>query len=106
MRKLPAHLIPMRNKNNVTLKQALDAMVKNLKLKGGIDEVRVREEWQKLMGGPIAKYTREISLKKGKLYVKVDSAPLKQELSYSREKIKELFNKELGEEIIQEVVIF
>jgi predicted nucleic acid-binding Zn ribbon protein len=96
----------MRNKNNVTLKQALDSMVKDLRLKSGIDEIRVQEEWHKIMGAPISKYTKEISLKKGKLYVKVESAPLKQELSYSRDKIKELFNKELGEEIIREVIIF
>jgi predicted nucleic acid-binding Zn ribbon protein len=96
----------MRSKNNVTLKEALDNMVKDLKLKHGIDEVRIREEWVRLMGAPISKYTREISLRKGKLYVKVESAPLKQELSFSRDKIRELFNKELGEEIIHEVVIF
>lgn len=81
-------------------------MVKDLRLKSGIDEIRVQEEWHKIMGAPISKYTKEISLKKGKLYVKVESAPLKQELSYSRDKIKELFNKELGEEIIREVIIF
>ena len=96
----------MRNKNNVTIGQALDAMVRELKLKGGIDEVRVREAWARLMGAPIHKYTQQISLKGGKLYVKVESAPLKQELSFSKEKIRELFNKELGEEIIREVVIF
>ncbi|MCW5908508.1 MAG: DUF721 domain-containing protein [Chitinophagales bacterium] len=95
----------MRTKNNVTLKEALEAMVKESKLKNGIDEVRVQEQWFKLMGAPIAKYTQQISLRKGKLYVKVESAPLKQELSYSREKIKTLFNRELGEEVIREVVI-
>lgn len=95
----------MRSKNNVSLQEALDRMVKDLKLKHGIDEVRIREGWAKLMGAPISKYTKEISLRKGKLYVKVDSAPLKQELSFSRDKIRELFNTELGEEVILEVVI-
>lgn len=95
----------MRNKNNVTLKDALDNMVKDLKLKHGIDEVRIREGWARLMGAPISKYTREISLRKGRLYIKVDSAPLKQELSFSRDKIRELFNSELGEQVILDVVI-
>lgn len=95
-----------RNKNNVTLKDALEMMVKELKLKPRIDEVRIREEWVKLMGAPIAKYTQNISLKDGKLYIKVTSAALQHELSYSRGKIIELFNKELGEDIIKEVIIF
>ncbi len=96
----------MRHKNNVTLQEALTEMVKTLKLKSGIDEVRIQELWSQLMGAPISKYTKQISFKSGKLYVKVESAPLKQELSFSKEKIKELFNKELGEELIREVIIF
>lgn len=95
----------MQGKNNVTLKEALETLIRELKLKNGIDEVRVNELWVKLMGAPIVKYTQHISLRKGKLYIKVASAPLKQELSYSREKIITLFNRELGEELIHEVII-
>lgn len=95
----------MRFKNSVTIKQALDMMVSDLKLKGRIDESRVRDAWAKVMGAPIAKYTTSVTLKKGKLYVKVDSAALKQELNYSRDKIKEVFNKELEDNVINEVII-
>ena len=40
-----------------------------------------------------------------KLYITVDSAPLRQELSYGREKIKKVMNEELGEDYIEEVII-
>ena len=96
----------MRNKNAVTLSEALDMMVKQLKRICRMDEVRIREGWQKIMGNPIAKYTDSLNLKAGKLYIKVNSAPLKNELQDSRDKIKELFNKELGGDVINEVVIF
>jgi hypothetical protein len=96
----------MKHKNSVTLGQALAMMVEELKLKPKLDEVRIRDGWIKLMGKPIAKYTQNISLSNGKLYIKVESAALQNELFYSREKIKELFNRELGEAVIHEVIVF
>lgn len=81
-------------------------MVKDLKLKRGIDETRIRDAWVKIMGKLVAKYTTSVTLKKSKLYVKVEVAALKQELSFGRDKIKENVNKELGEEVVSEVIIY
>lgn len=93
-------------KNNVTLAEALNRMVDELKLKPRINESRVKMRWKDLMGLTIARHTQSLSLKKGKLYVKVSSASLKQELHYSRDKIKEIFNKEFNEQVVAEVVIY
>ena len=96
----------MRAKNDVTIGQALDMMVDNLKLRSKLNESRIREGWVEVMGKPIAKYTSSVSLREGKLYIKIDSAALKQELNYSRGKIMDLFNKELGPNVVKDVVIF
>ncbi len=95
----------MRDKNNVTLGEALDKMVRDLKLTAGMNEVRIKSKWKELMGAPIARHTSSISFKSGKLYIHVTNAALKNELFYSRDKIKELFNKELGEEVVQSVIL-
>lgn len=95
----------MRDKNNVTLGEALDKMVRDLKLTAGMNEVRIKSKWKELMGAPIARHTSSISFKAGKLYIHVTNAALKNELFYSRDKVKELFNKELGEEVIQSVIL-
>jgi predicted nucleic acid-binding Zn ribbon protein len=96
----------MRNKNNITIGQALDMMVDDLKLRSKLNESRIRDGWAEIMGKPIAKYTSSVALREGKLYIKIDSAALKQELNYSRGKIMELFNKELGPNVVKDVVIF
>ena len=96
----------MSDKNTITIKQALDRMVSDLKLKGKLDESRVQDAWVEIMGKPIAKYTTKISLSKSKLYVQVSSAALKQELNYSKEKIKEVLNEKFGEPVIKEVIIY
>lgn len=93
-------------KNAVTLKEALQMMVREFKLSPGIQETRIREKWSEVMGTMIARHTTNISLRKSKLYLQVDSAALKQELTYSKDKIKEIFNKELGENVITDVLIF
>ena len=38
------------------------------------------------MGKAIANYTKDIKLRKNKLYLTIESAPLKQELSFGKEK--------------------
>lgn len=96
----------MRTKNDITIGKALDMMIDDLKLRSKINESRIRDGWAEIMGKPIAKYTSSVTLRDGKLYIKIDSAPLKQELNYSREKIRELFNKEFGDNVVKDVVIF
>ena len=92
--------------NRKTLGEALDQMIDELKLKPRMNELRIKKIWQELMGKPIVKHTVSIQLKSGKLYINVDSPALKQELYYSRSKIKELLNKELDELIVHEVLIY
>ena len=57
------------------------------------------------MGALITKYTKRITLYKGVLTVYVSSSPLRQELNFKKENIKEMFNTALGEELVQQVKI-
>lgn len=95
----------MNNQNEKTLKEALHAMVEQYRLKGKLNQTRIRSHWEQLMGPSIARYTREIKMGRKKLYIYLDSAPLKQELSMGKEKIRKMLNEALGEEFIEEVVI-
>ena len=71
-----------------------------------MDELKIRQLWIELMGKPISNHTKSLNLKGNKLYINVDSAALKQELYYSRSKIKELLNKEMDDNIIHEVLVY
>ena len=90
--------------NEQPLKDAIGDFLKVSHLSGKLAERRVIDGWEKVMGKMIAKHTKQISISNGKLYLQLDSAPLKQELFYSREKILKMMNEEAGEEVIQEVV--
>ena len=57
------------------------------------------------MGETISKRTEKIIFKDEVLSIYLNSAPLKEELTYGREKIIQLLNQELGGNYIKEVVI-
>jgi len=80
-------------------------MLQEYRLAPQLNEARVKTLWQELMGKTITTYTSNVSVRKNVLYLSILSAPLKHELSYSKDKIRTLLNDELGEEFIKDVVI-
>lgn len=91
--------------NELSLKEALRAMIEHYRLKGKLNQNRIQSLWEKLMGPSISGYTREIKLHRNKLFITIESAALRQELSYGKDKIKKILNEELGEDFIQDVII-
>lgn len=90
--------------NEQSLKSAITEFLKVSRLSGKLAEQKIIGGWEKIMGKMIARHTKQISISNKKLFLQLDSAPLKQELFYSREKIIKMLNEEAGENIIEEVI--
>ena len=84
---------------------ALRDFMNKSRMKPRLMEVRIQDNWEQLMGKTIARYTQSIQLIDNKLIVTTTVAPLKQELTYSKDKIIKLVNEMLGENIVKEVMI-
>lgn len=95
----------MKKKNDLSLQEAMQDMLKEYRLKPQFDETRVKSLWEKVMGKTIATYTSGIQVRKNVLHLTILSAPLKHELSFAKEKIIARLNEEMGEEYIKDVVI-
>lgn len=67
--------------------------------------MQIGEVWENIMGKTVAKYTEEIHIYEGRLYIKTNVAPLRHELKYQTETIIQRVNEALGEKIVKEVVI-
>ncbi len=93
----------MRRSNETTLKEAMDRLVDAFGLREKLDEQAVASIWDDLVGGMVARHTVAVKLRKGKLYVKVDSAPLRQELTFMRETLAEKVNQRLGRTVVEKV---
>lgn len=68
------------------------------------EQTKLINSWERLMGEPIAKRTDKIFINNQKLYVKLNSAALKQELNMSKSKILSIFIREFGEVLVEDVV--
>ncbi len=88
-----------------SLGEALKQFLKQSRLKSGIQAMQIEDVWEQLMGKAIARYTDKIQIVNNTLFITTSVAPLKNELLYQKEKIKERVNEALGENIIREVVI-
>ena len=84
---------------------AIQQFLKGSRLKGDIQALQIEEVWANLMGKTIAKYTDKIHIINGTLFITTNVAPLKQELSYQKEKIKLRVNEAFGNNDIRDVVI-
>lgn len=68
-------------------------------------EVEITALYEKIVGRNVARMTENIYVNKGKLFIKVSSPALRQELVYSREKIKDLVNEKLSDKTDNNLVI-
>jgi predicted nucleic acid-binding Zn ribbon protein len=93
------------NDRNVTsLGEAIRAILKSYKLDSKFTEAGLVNSWEGVVGPMIASHTVQLRVYKKKLYVKVDSAALRNELTYAREKIKNALNRKAGSKIIDEII--
>ncbi|NRB63330.1 MAG: DUF721 domain-containing protein [Saprospiraceae bacterium] len=95
----------MAYREEQTLKEVLTKMLEVYKLKGKLNQTRIRHLWAELMGPSIQRQTTDIRIQRKKLIVHLSSASLRNELSYGREKIKKMINDKLGEVYIEEVIL-
>jgi predicted nucleic acid-binding Zn ribbon protein len=95
----------MRRSNEQTLKEVLDDLLKAYKLDKGIGELRIAKAWEQQLGVTINKHTKEFKLYNGILYITLDSAVVREELSYAKTKIKDMLNKEAGSDLIKDIIL-
>jgi len=95
----------MRFGDEKVLKDVINDFLESKNLKGKLAESKIITNWENVVGALIAKNTRKMYIHEGKLFLYVDSAPLRQELNFSKSKIIELVNKEAGFELIEDVIM-
>lgn len=83
------------------LREYIDSMSMGRKLK----ESRLEQYWEEILGKNAASLTRKIFIKKGVLYVYLNSSVLRNELLMMRETIIERMNEKAGEELVTKLIL-
>ena len=94
----------MERGNTIGIKQAFNEMLNDYKIDSKYQATIINNLWLSIMGKTVASRTRKITLHNKKLKVKIDSAPLKNELNMSKSKVLAILDKELGKGVIEDVV--
>ena len=91
--------------NEQTLGTVIRELLVTLQIEDKLKETQMIASWEEIVGKMIAKHTKSLRIVKRVLYVEVDSAALRNELTYLREKIKKKQKKRAGDNLIDEVII-
>jgi predicted nucleic acid-binding Zn ribbon protein len=92
-----------RKNNQVKLGDALKELMDQYQLNAKINEIKIYEAWDQMLGGPIAKHTVSKQLFGTKLLIKLDNAALRSELSFSKSKLIKSLNEAVGVEMVTEL---
>lgn len=74
-------------------------------LTDGLNDRPAAAVWADVVGPSINRYTLRRYVDHGVMHVYLTSAPLKNELSYSRAALVEAINKAVGADVVKEIVI-
>lgn len=94
-----------RSSNDQKLGDAIRDMLKLYRLEDKMDEHKLVRSWEKVVGPMIARHTTNIYISNNKLVVSIDSAPLRQEMTYSASKIIKDLNAMVGAQVVDELVL-
>jgi len=94
----------MRKPNDITMKEAIEKLLNVYRLRGRYDETSVVAFWPELMGKAVANRTTQIYVSQKKLFVRLESSVVKNELLMVRAGIIQKINEKVGTEVITEIV--
>ncbi len=87
------------------LKKVIDQLLRAYGYQDQLDELDIIKIYEDLVGNMFAKHTKKIFFKNKTLHIKLDSAALKQELSYVKEGLVQKLNAEMGRKIVENIVV-
>ena len=95
-----------RKSDTSSVKDAINEMLDSYKIRGKFDEKKLINSWGTLMGKPISRRTEKIFIKDKILYVKLNSAPLRQELTMSKAKVMEIIHRNINKDLVEDVKFY
>ncbi len=95
----------MRKKNTQKIDEVVKEYLKAFKIDDKLKEVKLIKSWEEVVGKTIARSTNNIYIKNRKLFIKLNSSVIRNELFMLREGLKKALNDKAGEEIIDEIIL-
>ena len=94
-----------KKSNLIKVGDAISELFRQEKLDVKISQFTVKNSWQEIVGELVAKSTSDISFKDKTVFVSLQSAALKHELSFRKEEMITSINKFCGYKLVDHIVI-
>lgn len=88
------------------IREVIDAMLDSYKLRKKFDEEKLISSWESIMGKPIARRTEKIFIKDKTLFVKLNSAPLRHELTIAKTKVLMVLYRHIDKDLIEDIKFY
>ncbi len=94
----------MMKGNDRQLKDVIKELINTYRLNDGLNEAKLIDSWESVVGKMIANHTEKLRISNGKLFIRLDSPAVKNELMYARGKLLKSLNETVGKDVIKEIV--
>jgi hypothetical protein len=90
--------------NDKSLKEAIEQMLQVYKIKRRFDETAVIASWPELVGKSVANRTKELFIHDKKLFLRIESSVIKNELILMRTQIINKINEDAKGILLEDIV--
>ena len=87
-----------------SLSNVMRKILKNPKLSKRLDNIKIIEIWNELIGSNLQKYVLDSKVYNGKLFIKLKSSTLRNEFVYKKSELLKQINKSFGKKIIDDII--
>lgn len=95
-----------RSKDNLhSIGEVIRELLHTYHLETRFDEANVIGSWDKVVGAPVAKRTRQLYIRNKILFIRLDSPSLKNDFLLNKSHVLELLRKEYGPDSVADLVL-
>ncbi len=94
----------MSRNNDKTIKEAINDLLDSYRLRKKFDETSLIAAWPELMGTAISNRTKQLYISDSKLFLRIESSVIKNELLMMQGQIIKRLNEKAGQEVIVSIV--
>jgi len=94
----------MRKANDKSIKEAIEQMLQVYKIKRRFEETGILAAWPELVGKSVANRTKEIYIHDKKMFLRIESSVIKNELMLMRSQIIDKVNDRANEILVEEII--
>ena len=94
----------MKRTNSEAIGDLIRQFLRQQGLEAPLNEYRLIQGWEHVMGPVIARYTKDLTIRNQTLYVQLSSPVLRQELHMQRRELATRLNTYVGAQVIADIV--